>query len=42
MPQQLLHRTNVGARLQQMRGKRVAQRVNRNGFDNARSRHGLF
>jgi hypothetical protein len=29
-----LHRANVGARLQQMGGKRMAQRVHRNGLHN--------
>lgn len=42
VPQQLLHRANVGARLQPVRGEAVAQSVHRNGFANARLCHSLL
>jgi len=36
LPQQFLHRADVGARLQQVRGKTVAQGVHRHRFDDLR------
>lgn len=42
--QQFLHRADVGARLQQMRGEAVAQGEHRHGLDDARQQchhHGL-
>ena len=42
MPQQFLHRADVGARLQQVRGKAVAQDVHGDGFANARLGYGFL
>lgn len=42
MPQQRLHRSDVGARLQQVRGERVAQGVNEYRLGNTELRHRLL
>lgn len=42
MPEKLLHRADVGARLQQVRGEAVAQGVHGDGLANTSLGHGLF